>query len=126
LSLIVEREPMSSGVTIRPGKCRGAEVEPFAARYLYEHKPGTKELAWARFERIPVDGCGGEHALHAAILAIVDAHPGMPKARVILEVQNEMDDVGRERARRAIDALVASGRIAENKGLRNSKLLSKV
>lgn len=50
LALCVERKDGSDSVVVIPTKVRGyREFEILGARFTYEHKPGTKDLAAARF-----------------------------------------------------------------------------
>lgn len=50
LALLVERKEGSDSVAVIPTKVRGfKEYDAIGARFAYEHKPGTKDLALARF-----------------------------------------------------------------------------
>lgn len=50
LALLVERKEASDSVTVIPTKVRGyKEHDAFGAVFTYEHRPGTKDLASARF-----------------------------------------------------------------------------
>lgn len=50
LALCIERKEGSDSVAVFPTKVRGyREFESFGARFTYEHKDGTKDLAAARF-----------------------------------------------------------------------------
>lgn len=55
LALLVTRDGQEPRVTITPTKVRGASVEkPFGAEFTYEHKPGTHDLATAKFWGTPI------------------------------------------------------------------------
>jgi len=50
LALLVERKEGSDSVAVIPTKVRGyKEYDAIGARFTYEHRPGTKDLALARF-----------------------------------------------------------------------------
>ena len=54
LSLLVLREDGTGNLTVKATKTRDIDIDTFGAMFTYEHKPGTKELATARFFGMPV------------------------------------------------------------------------
>lgn len=54
LGLKVSRDGVSDNVIVQSTKVRDIVVHPFGAMFVYQHKPGTKELETARFFGTPV------------------------------------------------------------------------
>lgn len=69
--ILVERE--GDVVQIIPAKTRGVPVEPFAALWTWEHRPGTEELQTARFWGVEVEIDALTARAREAILARVDS-----------------------------------------------------
>lgn len=124
-SLIVEREEHSNTITVKQGKCRGAEVAPFSAMFTYEHKPGTKELLTARFYGVPADGGMGADELQEEILRWLVLNPGFSKTMAVDRIHELTgDDAGRDQIRAALEHLIRAGKIQILRGQKNAKILS--
>lgn len=116
LALLVEREERSDIITFRATKARGMDVAPFAARFTYEHKPNTTELAEARFYGAPVGDGTGNHKVQQAILDAVRGNAGMNQEELVGKVKVTMPEVGDNRVRTAIKHLVNADQLCELKG----------
>jgi len=120
-SLLVHREPFSQDVEIRPGKMRHAEIKPFAASFSYEHKPGSSDLARARFFGLRVDSGNEEEEIEAAILDFIAEHPGANMTAIKKEIQACFEAVGLNRVSRVVVRLKSKGKVRECHGPRNAK-----
>lgn len=99
-------------VVITSTKSRDCEVPPFAAHFTYEHKPGTTELAKARFfgVRPPKEQADPAEKLQATILACVKADPGLSQTKLRDKVMS-LTGMGRDRVRDEILAMAEAGNI---------------
>ncbi len=126
LALLVERSTDAASLTVCSTKVRGPEVRPFGASFTYAHKPGSTELAQARFfapaEREGVSTRGIEQV----VMDIVGAQPDLNKERLKTAVQACLtgvgQQVGRKRIGEVIDRLVREGALRERLGARGAHL----
>ena len=109
LALLVERQPDADAVTVRMTKARDAAVAPFGAQFVYDHKPGTRELSTARFLALPADDDRSGRAVERAIIEAVSAHPRLNQGGLKTAVQEDLPGVGRRRIGTVIDRLVSGG-----------------
>jgi len=125
LALLVEREEHADSATLKSTKVRGADVLPFGAYLVYEHKPGTDELAHARFFGWPVEDVSSNAAIDRAILeTLANEGDKMHKGDLADTVKDALDGVGINRIRDRIDHLHSEGKIVMEKGERRAKLYS--
>lgn len=80
LAIQVVREKDSPEITLRSTKTRGVDVPFVIARFHYEHKPGTNDLARAWFDGVPV--IRGENPVRDAIMAVLSDSGEMTKGRL--------------------------------------------
>jgi hypothetical protein len=121
LALLVQREERAQSVQVKSTKTRGVDVAPFGAVFAYDHKPGTTELYKAQFFGLPVEDLASDRAINAIILDIVAENPGILKGALTNEVRENLDEVGVNRVRERIDALVATGKLVVQTGERTAK-----
>jgi len=121
LALHVDREQGSELVTIQSTKTRHADVYPCGARFSYEHKPDSYELAWARFWGFGVDDTTSDRAIRQAIKEIVSMAPGVNKTELVNEAHEGLE-VSRKRIRGQIDLMVQSGKLQTEQGKHNATL----
>jgi hypothetical protein len=89
LALLVDREPRSQDLAIHSTKTRDVDVPPFGARFAFEHKPGTKELAIAQFCGIEIEDGTSDSTLEIAIGEVVTArHPINQSNLMSFDIQN--------------------------------------
>lgn len=108
LALHVMREPNSSEVSIRSTKTRGVDVQPVIARFNYEHKPGTDDLARAWFDGQAAKR--GDNDIRDAIMHQVGAYGQIAKtklAQVVIESLGQ-DAPGINKIRAWIDDMLAN------------------
>lgn len=120
LALLVERDDLSDEMKIKSTKTRGVDVLPFGARFTFEHKPGTNELASARFFGFAVDDDASNAALSRAIVETVTGE--ITQTRLVAEIQGVLPKMGRDRIRTRANALVLSGKIASKQGQYHSTI----
>lgn len=124
LALHIVREPDAFEVTIQSTKTRGVDVPTVTARFNYEHRAGTNDLARAWFDG--VEGIRGENPVRMVILGVLADYPqGITKGRLVDIVQKEMGgDVGVNRIRNWVaDMVGVTGEIEERTGNNNAKIL---
>jgi hypothetical protein len=124
LALQIVREPGEKEVTIQSTKTRGVDVPTVSARFNYEHRPGTNDLAMAWFDG--VEGVRGANPVRMVILQVLADYPqGITKGRLVDVVQKEMGgDVGVNKIRNWIaDMIGVTGEIDERIGNNNAKIL---
>jgi hypothetical protein len=120
-SLLVERPSREKDeIIVKPEKQRGCPIRPFSATYAYDHKPGTKQLYSGKFFQISKDAQEGGD-IEETIFSIIYANPGINKS----EIQHHLTAGGNNASRwffdRAISRLIATKRIVESGGPKNSK-----
>lgn len=71
LALLIEREKNSAEIRLRSTKTRGADVQERGALFTYQHKPGTLELAQARFYGCDIDEPNPNADIEDAILDLL-------------------------------------------------------
>jgi hypothetical protein len=118
----VDREDVgSSFINIIPTKVRGAPIDPFAAQFTYEHKPGTLELHRAGFYGMEVKSATSDTAIRDTVVELL-AQGGQAQNELVTLVKGQLDDkVGVNRIRAQIKLLVEERTIAEVNGSRNAK-----
>jgi hypothetical protein len=121
LALLVEREEYADSVKVTATKVRGADVYPFGALFTYEHKPGTAELAKARFFGQEVEDLTSDPAIRRAILEEVKTDPGINKGTLTDAVKERLGgEPGLHRIGQQIDHLAADGKLAMKVGAYNA------
>ena len=122
LALLVERQPDADGITVRMTKARDVAVTPFAAQFVYDHKPGTRELATARFLALPADNDRSDRAIEHAIMDTVRAQPRLNQRCLKAQVQTGLPSVGLKRIGDVINRLERQGALHATPGDRGAKL----
>lgn len=122
LALLIGREEGSGEVQARSTKVRGIDVFPFGARFAYTHRPGTDELAEARFFGLPVEDLVSDVAAQRYILEMVGANPNVCKADLVDRVKTNLPDIGVNRVRHQVEHLVSTGALVMTRGAKNAKL----
>lgn len=122
-ALTVERQPGSNRIIFRPGKTRRAAIPPFGARFVYEHKPGLKELHLARFYGVSLQGVSENMEIAQSILEAISAHPNMGRRELADAVKAQNKAFGRDKVLRILDGEIVKGTITETRGSRNTKCL---
>lgn len=121
LALLVEREELSDSITVTATKTRGADVLPFGALWTYTHKPGTDDLATARFYGYQLEDTKSDHAIdnaiRSALVGRMHNKTGLTEA-----VKSELSEVGVNRIRGRIDYLASTGELTTTAGDRTEKL----
>lgn len=95
-------------------KARGAMPEPFGARFCYEHKPGTRELAKACFYSAPTQATLN-HLINRAILDTL----GRARANqnvLVTCVLGKVPGVSASKVRNALKWLIGDGQVYEASG----------
>lgn len=93
LALLVERKEGDDAVTVIPTKVRGyREHDAFGALFTFEHQPGTKELAQARFyaERSLSAEQAATLKIANTITNVLIAHGAMSQKDLVSEVRDEI------------------------------------
>lgn len=124
LALHVVREPDAPEITIRSTKTRGVDVPTVTARFNFEHRPGTSDLALAWFDGVA--GVRGANPVRTAILdTLAEFEKGITKGRLIELVKKRLaDDTGVNTIRNWVADMVAvTGEIEERTGRYNAKTL---
>lgn len=124
LAIHVVREPDAHELTIQSTKTRGVDVPTVTARFNYEHRPGTNDLARAWFDG--VEGVRGANPVRETVLEVLAGYPqGITKGRLVDIVHKELGtEVGVLKIRNWIgDMIAVTGEIDERTGKRNAKIL---
>lgn len=116
LALLITRDELSSQLKIEATKTRGPDVWPFGAEFVYEHRPGTKELAKAQFFGYEVQDLKSDRAIRRAVLNVVGSSPRIKKTDLISAVKGDLPDVGVNRIRTQIDRLAYDGELSVTPG----------
>lgn len=118
LALLVERdETQTDTVNVKATKCRHAQVDPFAARFTYQHKEGTRDFELARFfgcARTPEEGDREARQIDEAILGAAKGQ----SLRQLVEAVKGATGAGEKRIRDRIYILVQGGRLRREQGKR--------
>jgi hypothetical protein len=122
LALLVERQPHADAVTLQGTKVRGVGVPPFGAQFSYEHRPGTTELATAKFFGMGVDDQVSDRAVETATLDAVKASPRMNQTDLLKEVKGGLSQIGINRIRTIIEKLEHQGKLHVTVGEHGAKL----
>jgi hypothetical protein len=118
LAIHVVREPDSADIVIQSTKTRGVDVPRTIARFNYEHKPGTNDLAVAWFDGVaPV---AGANPVRETIMAVVNERGEITKGHLIDAVADELKHItptiGVNRIRNWIGEMVSvTGELVEYK-----------
>lgn len=124
LALHVVREPSSPELTIQSTKTRGVDVPTVTARFNFEHRPGTNDLATAWFDGVETKR--GMNPVRDSILFILEEYPdGIHKGRLVDIVSDHIEgNIGKNKIHNWISDMVAvTGEIVEEKGMHNAKIL---
>lgn len=121
LALLVERDDGSATVKLTATKVRGADIDPFGAMFTYSHKPGTKELAEARFYGLPVSNPSSDKAIEATILDTLALQGPMPKTQLI-DTVHKTGGYTRQRVEDVLAAMKGQGHVIESSGPKGAKL----
>jgi hypothetical protein len=121
LALIVMREEKADNVLTKSTKTRHNDVWPFAAQWWYSHKPGTTELAEARFYGIEPEAAVGNIAIMQAVLRVLRGEEGLNKSALTSRVKEELPQAGINNIRAAISALARQGRVIVKRGKHNAQ-----
>lgn len=113
LALLVERKEDNDRVSVKSTKTRDIDVLPFSAEWTREHKPGTSELATAKFFGVEPDEDEATAALQAAILACVKVNPGLSQQRLWQSVKASQPAIGRDAILTENKRMVQAGRLRE-------------
>jgi hypothetical protein len=135
LALLVERKEGDDKITIYPTKVRGfREYESFGARFTYEHREGTKDLATARF--FAEQSMSLEQAallkLRNTIINVLIANRSMVQKDLVDEVRDTMaaepggSAPAINKVRGIIKQMVKDGDVEETGGNRTERLYSAV
>jgi hypothetical protein len=122
LALLVERPPHADAVTLQGTKVRGVDVSPFGAQFTYDHKPGTSELATAKFYGLAVEDRVSDCAIGEAVMAIVKANPLMNQRDLKTKVKEDLPAVGMHRIGGVIARLERKKKLKTKPGERGAKL----
>lgn len=91
LALLVDREEGSNYITIKSTKTRDLSVQPFAAEFIYENNPNTKELLAACFEKYDFVDNKSDGAIEKAILDYVRDNENYNQKTTVNTVQRDLD-----------------------------------
>ncbi len=112
LALQIEREPNSSSIEIKATKSRGFDVRPFSAVWTYTHKPGTTELAEARFYGMQSTDDSSDYAIEDAIMDALCCEGDLNQSAIVQEVQARTTHVGVHRIRGVLASMTKANKIA--------------
>jgi len=123
LALLVEREEGADTATIRSTKTRDVDVAPFGAMFTYEHKPGSSELATARFFGVTVTDDRKPARATRAIIQFLRSYEGKPNRTALVDGARELEDnLGRDYLRDTIDMMERRGDLLTEPGPHRSTL----
>lgn len=123
LALLIVREPNQPQVSVLSTKTRGVDVPPFSGRFLFEHVPGTNDLARAWFEGVETN-VNREQVVQDAIYRVLEDGP---LTKTLLA--NRAKAVAGEHApginivRGIIDQMLADGELIERKAQGNKRVI---
>jgi hypothetical protein len=119
LALLVTREA-DNEILITGTKERGYGIEPFGAQFSFEHKPGTSDLAVARFW--PYQKVAGLAEIRQTIQMTLEEVRESPKTKLAEIVYKQLGKHGVNKIRDEIDCLIAAGVIAVETGKGNTQM----
>jgi hypothetical protein len=126
LALRVERDADDSNLlSIEATKARGVSVEPFGARFSFNHKPTTHDLETACFFGETPSNLSPDQQARNAISDVLSAQGALNQKTLVAEVQAHLGStkIGRDRILRNLAILVSRGLVAEQQGaLKNAKM----
>lgn len=135
LALLVNREKQDSRLTITPTKVRGASIaSSFGAEFTYTHKPGTHDLATAKFFGVAIATAKeieNQEIANAVTIVLnrlynkgepVDQKRLVEVTQSYIETDTEIKKPGRDKVRGIIEMMVDDGRIKTDRGDKNSLL----
>lgn len=116
LGLLVERKEDSDQVSVKSTKTRDVDVLPFAAEWTYEHKPGTSELAEAKFFGAAPERDEHLTEIHSAIVGSVKSNPGITQKRLIEVAQQGLPEASKRAVRGQILSMAKSAELRATSG----------
>lgn len=135
LALLVTRDGQEPRVTITPTKVRGASIaKSFGAEFTYEHKPGTHDLAAARFWGNAILSAKEieKEEIATSILIVLNRMIGngeiatqsdlVANAQAYIDLNVDIKKPGRDKVRGVLDEMQSSGRIIAQTGDKNAKV----
>lgn len=123
LGLHITREPGEMTLTAASTKTRGVDVPVIQATFEFEHRPGTNDLAFARFNKYTA--VRGVNIIRDAIVRTLDELGPTTKGRLSDEVHERLDgSSGINKIKNWIGELIKDGTIKEKTGAHNAKVLS--
>jgi hypothetical protein len=120
VALLVERPPDADAVTVRMTKARDVAIAPFGAQFVYDHKPGTKELLTARFFALAAEDDRSDRRLENAIIEAVRANPHLNQGCLKQAVKAQLPRVGLKRIGDVIDRLARQEELNTTPGPRGA------
>jgi hypothetical protein len=122
LGLHITREGDASELMIRSTKTRGVDVPSAMARFGYEHRPGTNDLAQAWFNGVEMRR--GENPVRDSILFYVEGNGEITHTKLVQSVYEDLNgEASRSKIRAWIDDMAnISGELEVDKGLNNAKI----
>jgi len=126
LALRVERDADDSNLlSVEATKARGVSVDPFGARFSFNHKPTTHDLETACFFGETPSNLSPDQQARNAISDVLSAQGALNQKTLVAEVQAHLGStkIGRDRILRNLAILVSRGLVAEQQGaLKNAKM----
>lgn len=123
LALHVVREADSSELSIRSTKTRGVDVPPVLARFSFEHRPGTSDLARAWFNSAQVQR--GDNPVRDSILYYLEGTEEITHTKLVQSVYDDLRGTeGRAKIRAWIDDMAnVTGELVVEKGAYNARVI---
>jgi len=122
LALLVEREPLSSTLALQSTKTRGTDVLPFGAQFTFEHRPGTTELATARFFGVALEDKVSDRAIEQAVTESITDHPQINQKDLKSKVKALLPDMPMRRIGGVINRMEQQKKLKTMPGAHGAKL----
>jgi len=123
LALHIGRKEGTDEIAVTPAKMRGPRVAPFGALFTYEHRPGTKELARARFFGREMVNAADDESIDQLLFETLKQHGELNKGTLRDAVKHELPSIGINRISARIDVLLSDERLTKRAGSKNEVLL---
>lgn len=112
LALLVERpDERADDIVIRSTKSRDMHVFPFAARFTYEHKVGSREMTEAKFYGVELPAGNDDDGVKTLVAKVVGQGDGVSAAELIAEVRRVKPSYTAKTIRKCANELVEEGTI---------------